>query len=272
MIGKKIRLAKILKGGHRTIIVAVDHGLTSGPIAGINQLRNLLPVLAAGKPDALLLHRGAVLAGHWDPAWTCGMIIHLSGSTSLSPDPDAKGIFGTVEEAVKIGADAVSVHVNLGSATEAEMLRDLGIISSQCREWGMPLLAMMYLRGPKVRDSFDAKGIAHAARVAAEMGADIVKVNYSGSPDSFREVLEGCFVPVVIAGGEKMTDERGVLSTVKEAMDSGAAGVSFGRNVFQHPNPASMLKAINHIIHGNGTVDGALQWLAKEKVLRRSLK
>lgn len=270
MIGKKVRLGRILRSDLRTTIVAVDHGLTSGPIAGINQLRNLLPVLAEGQPDAFILHRGAVLAGHWDPAWTFSMIIHLSGSTSLSPDPDAKGIVETIEEAIKIGADATSVHVNLGSATEAEMVRDLGAVSSQCQEWGIPLLAMMYLRGPKISDPFDAKGIAHAARVAAELGADLVKVNYSGNPDSFREVVGGCFVPVIIAGGEKRTDEKGFLSMIKEAMDSGAAGVSLGRNIFQHSRPASMLKAINHIVHGNGAVSEALRILAEDQGSRRN--
>ncbi|MFQ5683293.1 MAG: 2-amino-3,7-dideoxy-D-threo-hept-6-ulosonate synthase [Candidatus Binatia bacterium] len=259
MIGKKIRLARILRRDLRTTIMAVDHGITLGPISGIKHWRNLITSLREAKPNALLLYRGAVLAGQWEPTWPWGMIIHLSASTTFSPDPDAKGIVETVQEAVKIGADAVSIHVNLGSATEAEMVKDLGTISTQCREWGMPLIAMMYLRGPKIRDPFDAKGIAHAARVGAEMGADLVKVNYSGSPESFREVVEGCFVPVIIAGGDKRASERDVLRMVKEALDSGAAGVSFGRNIFQYPKPVAMLKAINRVVHGSGTVDEAME-------------
>ena len=104
----------------------------------------------------------------------------------------------------QVGADAVSVHVNLGAEDEKTMLRILGAIAREAMEWGMPLLAMMYTRGPKVKNEYDVRWVKHAARVGAELGADIVKVVYTGSPETFREVVEGCFVPVVIAGGEKM--------------------------------------------------------------------
>ena len=111
------------------------------------------------------------------------------------------------------------------------------------------MLAMIYTRGPKVKNEYDVNAIKHAARVGAELGADIVKVPYSGSSESFCEVVEGCFVPVVIAGGEKMDTDEDILKMVTGAMAAGAAGVSIGRNVFQHQHPTKIVQDIAGIVH-----------------------
>jgi class I fructose-bisphosphate aldolase len=117
---------------------------------------------------------------------------------------------------------------------------------------------MIYTRGPKIKNEYDVRFVRHAARVGAEMGADIVKVPYTGSPESFRDVVEGCASPVVIAGGEKMESDEQVLRMVRDAVDAGGAGASIGRNVFQHPSPAAMVKAIAAIVHGGATVAEAM--------------
>jgi DhnA family fructose-bisphosphate aldolase class Ia len=129
------------------------------------------------------------------------------------------------------------------------MLNDLGDVGRVAMEWGMPLLAMMYTRGPKVKSEYDVKLVKHAARVGAELGADIVKVVYTGSAESFREVVDGCFVPVVIAGGEKMGNDEDISEMVKGAMAAGGAGVSIGRNVFQHKDPEKIVQVISRIVH-----------------------
>jgi len=149
---------------------------------------------------------------------------------------------------VRIGADAVSVHVNLGGQYENEMMEQMGAISSQCMEFGMPLLAMMYPRGENIKDQFDIDAIKKCARVGAELGADIVKTNYTGDIESFSEVVKGCGVPVVIAGGAKMDSEQALLDVVRDAMKAGAAGVSIGRNVFQHEDIAGITKKIADIV------------------------
>jgi class I fructose-bisphosphate aldolase len=190
-----------------------------------------------------------------------GLIIHLSASTSLSPTPNAKTLVCTVEEAVKLGADGVSIHVNLGNGDEKEMLNDLGRVSREARTWGMPLLAMIYPRGEKIKDEYDVGVIKHAARVGDEMGADIVKVSYTGSAETFREVVEGCSIPVVIAGGAKMDSDREILEMVKGAIDAGGSGASIGRNIFQHANPTRMVMAISAIVHQKASVDDALKIL-----------
>jgi DhnA family fructose-bisphosphate aldolase class Ia len=126
----------------------------------------------------------------------------------------------------------------------------------------MPLLAMMYMRGSKVKNGFEVRLVKHAARVGAELGADIVKVPYTGSVESFREVVEGCFVPVVIAGGEKMETDRDILEMVKGSVQAGGAGVSIGRNAFQHGQPGKMVRAINQLVHNGSTVEDGLKELA----------
>jgi DhnA family fructose-bisphosphate aldolase class Ia len=127
-------------------------------------------------------------------------------------------------------------------------------VSKKCQKWGIPLLAMMYTRGKKIKNESDVDVVRHAARVAEELGADLVKVNYTGDQDSFRCVVEGCHVPVLIAGGEKAKSDIDVLKNIKNAILAGGGGVSIGRNVFQHDDPGLMIKAIRSIIHEDASV------------------
>jgi len=252
MIGKLIRLERIMdRNSGKTIILPLDHGLTMGPIKGLVDTKKIIDQAVEGGANAVVVHKGIVGAGHRGSGGDIGLIIHLSGSTSLSPEPNAKVDVCTVEEAIKLGADAVSIHINLGDPTDGIMLRHMGEVSKKCQEWGMPLVAMMYTRGEKIKNQFDVQYIKHAARVGAELGADIVKVNYTGSIDSFREVVEGCPVPVVIAGGEKLETDKDLWKMVEDALSAGAAGVSIGRNVFQHENPSLVIKTIGRMVHHN---------------------
>ena len=252
MIGKKIRMERIInRNTQKTIIVPMDHGVTVGPIQGLVNMSETVDRIALGGANAIVMHKGLVEYGHRHSGQDIGLIVHLSASTVLSPDANAKSLVCTIEEAIKIGADAVSIHVNIGANTESKMLHEMGQVSEACREWGMPLLAMMYTRGEKITNQYDVGVVKHAARVGAELGADIVKVNYTGSVATFREVVEGCFVPVVIAGGEKMETDQEVLDMVQGAIDAGCAGVSIGRNIFQHSNPEDIVRKISKIVHGN---------------------
>lgn len=266
MIGKDIRLERIInRNTGKTVIVPMDHGVSVGPIPGLTDMKNIIDQVATGGANAIVIHKGIVGAGHRKAGKDVGLIIHLSGSTSLSPNPNAKILVCSVEEAIKLGADAVSIHVNIGSDTESEMLSHFGAIALSAREWGMPLLAMVYPRGPKIKDEHDPKVVKHAARLGAELGADIVKVNYTGSPKTFREVVEGCPIPVVIAGGPKMDSDEDILKMVKGAIEVGGAGVSIGRNVFQHRNPQRMVEAIGMIVHKGKSPKQSLKYLREEE-------
>ncbi len=261
-IGKAIRMERLInRETGNTVIIPMDHGVSMGPISGIIDIRESIDRVANGGANAVIIHKGLVRHGHRKRGKDVGLIVHMSASTSLSPKPNTKVLVCTVEEAIKLGADGVSIHVNLGDVNEDKMLEDFGRVSESCLEWGMPLIAMMYARGEHIKDQFDPEVVAHCARVAAELGADIVKVAYTGDPESFRKVTEGCPIPVVIAGGPKMNNDMEILEMVEGAMRAGAKGVSIGRNAFQHENPEKIVRAIAAIVHEGKSAKEAAEYL-----------
>jgi fructose-bisphosphate aldolase/2-amino-3,7-dideoxy-D-threo-hept-6-ulosonate synthase len=261
-IGKRIRMERIKdrKSGN-SLIIPVDHGISEGPIRGIIDFSKTIELVAEGGADAVLMQKGMVSHGHRGYGKDVGLIVHMSASTRLGPDPNNKVQVCTVEEALKMGADAVSVHINIGSGTESDQLEFLSSVVKSCAEWGMPLIAMMYPRGPSIKNPHDPEVVALAARAGAELGADIIKTNYTGDPDSFRNVVRGCPVPVIIAGGPKMKSDSDMLETIEGAMGAGAKGVAIGRNVFQHESPTEMTKAIARIVHEGRSSAEALEEL-----------
>ncbi|PTD94699.1 fructose-bisphosphate aldolase [archaeon SCG-AAA382B04] len=257
-IGKKIRKERIInRNSKKTMIVPMDHGISSGPIKGLENLAETVEKVAEGGANAVLMQKGMTKHGHRGYGKDIGLIAHLSASTSLSPKQNYKVQVCTVEEAIKYGVDGVSVHVNVGSDTEEKQLEKLGKVSNKCDQWGMPLIAMMYPRGEKIKDEYKAEHVKHAARAGAELGADIIKTNYTGSPETFKEVVEGCPIPVIVAGGPKMENENQVLEMVEEAIIGGASGVAIGRNVFQSQDVVAMTDAISSILHQNMTAKEA---------------
>jgi len=242
MAANPLRMARIANAAGAIVMVPLDHGISMGPIAGLANVAPVLEAAAKGGATCVTLHKGllphaAAIAGR------TGILLHLSASTDLGPDPNDKRLVATVEEAVRHGCDGVSIHVNLGSLTEARQLEDAGRVSTACQEWGMPLIAMVYPRGPAIADGREAKLVAHAARLGAELGADAVKVPYTGSAASFRDVVLGCPVPVLVAGGAKRSPTE-LLGDLRDAKSVGARGVSIGRNVFQAKDAAASLRAI----------------------------
>ena len=258
-VGKRIRLERIMnRDTGKTVIIPMDHGLTVGPINGIKDMRSAVNRVAEGGANAVLLHKGIIRAGYRGYGKDIGLIMHLSGSTALGPDPDDKVLVADVVEAIKLGADAVSVHINVGSKNEPQQLRVLGEVAEICDEWSMPLLGMIYPRGEKIKDQYDVDVVKHAARIGAELGADIVKTNFTGSEGTFREVVEGCPVPVVMAGGPKTKTDEEFCEMVRSAIRAGSAGAATGRNVFQHKSPANMVRVLCGIVHEGLDVKAAL--------------
>jgi fructose-bisphosphate aldolase / 2-amino-3,7-dideoxy-D-threo-hept-6-ulosonate synthase len=258
--GKSVRMERIVdrNSGH-AVIVPLDHGISMGPIKGLIDIKSTIDAISKGGATAVVEHKGVVPYGHRTFGKDIGLIIHLSASTSLAPDPNAKVLVTTVEEAIKMGADAVSIHVNIGSETDTQMLMDMGAVARTCNEWGMPLLVMIYPRGPKIKNPFDVELVKHCARVAAELGADIVKTNYTGDPDTFKEVVRGAMAPVVIAGGPKMDSDERLLQMVKESVEAGGKGVSIGRNIFQHHDITGITRAVSGILLEGMEVEEALR-------------
>lgn len=251
MQGKEIRIKRLFKRSLRTFIVPMDHGVTAGPIEGLVQVDKAVKAAAGGGADAVIVHKGLArrIAEFLEPAG-CELIVHLSASTALSPDPNRKELVSSVEHAIRLGATAVSAHVNLGGDYEPQMLKGLGRIAEKCDFWGMPLLAMMYVRDG-TGDEYNPVKIGHAARIAEELGADIVKVNYTGSQETFAGVAGSVKIPVVIAGGPKMGSTAELLAMISDAVRAGARGVAIGRNVFQDRHPAVLARAIRHVLDDN---------------------
>ncbi len=259
--GKNRRMKQIFQKDSRTIIVPMDHGVTAGPIQGIINMQQTINQLVKGGVDAVIVHKGTVKTV--DDINT-GLIVMLNGISNLTPNMNNKIQVCSVKEATRIGADAVAIHINVGAQDEDKMLANLGKVAEECDNFGLPLLAMMYPRGPKITNEHAVEAVAHAARVGAELGADIIKTNYTGTIESFKQVTESCPVPVLIAGGPKCESAGELLRTTSDALKAGAAGLSMGRNVFQYDNQTLIVKALSAIVHKGVSIEQAQKILGEK--------
>ena len=257
MIGKDIRIERIMnRNTGRAVIVPMDHGFSMGQIEGLLDMTRVITEVSEGGANAIVLHKGLIKRGHRRHGRDIGLIIHLSGSTSLNPDPNDKVQVCTVEEAITLGADAVSIHINLGSKSESKMLEIGAKVVKDCNRWGMPLLTMIYPRGKDI-DSFSAQNVGHAVRVAEELGSDMIKTNYPGDPEAFRRIVKACSVPVFVAGGEKTGDLES-LQIIRDSVNVGGAGVCVGRNSFQRKDTKAFVQALCAVVHENVEPEKAL--------------
>ena len=256
--GHQIRLNRILRKG-RMLCIPMDHGISNGPIEGLEDPHSMIYDCEGHGLTSVIINKG-ILKTLPKPA-KVGILVHFSSSTSLSMSPNRKMITGTVKEALRLGADGVSLHINIGGKEEPEMLEQLGMISEQCHKWNMPLLAMMYPRGENVKNPHDPEIVSHVARIGAECGADIVKTVYTGDIDSFSKIVKSTPVPIVIAGGPKAKTDNDILQMTEDAIKAGAKGVTYGRNIFAHKTPPKMIQALAGIIFRKETTKEAAKKL-----------
>lgn len=249
MIGKQIRMERIMdRNTGKSVIIPMDHGMTLGQIDGLLRMNETIAAVSEGGANAIILHKGMVNAGHRRKGRDIGLIIHLSTGTSMNPDPNDKVLTCSVEEAISLGADAVSIHINLGAAQESKMIESAGLVVRDCSRWGMPLLAMVYPRGAGINPT-DPRHVGHAVRVAEELGADMVKTNYTGDVESFSRIVNASSIPVFIAGGEKAGDID-TLHTIFDAVHTaGCSGVCMGRNAFQRADTAIFVSKVCQVVH-----------------------
>jgi fructose-bisphosphate aldolase / 2-amino-3,7-dideoxy-D-threo-hept-6-ulosonate synthase len=261
-LGKRLRLRRLLGADGRGVIVPMDHGVSDGPLPGLERPAETAAAVAAGGADSVVVHKG-VVRGVAGALAGMGVWLHVSASTGLNPDPNDKRVVASVDEALRLGADGLSLHVNVGSPEESRMIEDMGRLSDACDAAGLPLLAMMYPRGHEIRDPHDLKLVKKVARLGYELGADVLKVPYTGSAESFAEVVRCVDVPVVISGGPKADTDRAFLQMVHGALEAGAAGVSVGRNLWQHRDPTAITRAVARLVHGKASVEDALHEVGK---------
>ena len=245
------RLERLLPNG-RGVWIPMDHGLSGYPEDGLDRLDSVVDSIIAGGADAIVCQKGVLThqsnRTHWD-----GFVCHVSASTAHGGDhSQSKVKVCTASEAKSRGALGVSGQINLGDEQEPQMLIDMGILTAEAHEENMPVLGMVYPRGPNLvaLPNDITGGVAHAARVAFELGCHAVKVPWTGNAESFRKVCEAVPIPVLISGGPKSGDFSETLEIVRYAMAAGAAGVCMGRQVFGAKDPETCVRQLHDIIHG----------------------
>ena len=260
-IGKRVRLGNIFsRKSSNALMVAMDHGVVIGPVPGIIDPQQTVALLSKEKPDTFFMPIGLIKQVY--PNFIENKIPFIAAIDTclmMGPEPDYFFVSDTVEHALSMGASAVSMHVLIGPKKTSKMLKGLANVAENCDRLGMPLMAIMYPWG--FDNDFDGEKVRWAARIAAELGADIVKTFYTGGADSFQKVIEACPIPVLLSGGELQEKPEDFLSMLKICMDCGARGAAVGRNVWQAKDPPAMLNAVMKIIHENASVPEALALL-----------
>src|SRR3989449_3130251 len=195
LFGVERRRRRLEGGAGRIFLLALDHGVAAGPVPGIERLSDRVRRLRSAPFSGLVVNPGMVrsLSADIAPAW--GLIVHLSASTLLGSRPGSKVLASTVEHAVSLGADAVSVQISFGDSREDRMIADAGRVVSLATSLGLPVFLMAHAPADPGESSIDPVAAAHAARAAAELGASIVQTNFAGAPDGLREIVDSCPVP-----------------------------------------------------------------------------
>lgn len=247
--GMKNRISRIIKPSTgRTVMLAIDHGYFLGPTSGLEDIpKNISPLIP--HCDALMLTRG-ILRTSIDAQIDAPVVLRVSGGTSILGDLSNEVITTPVDEAVRLNCAAVAVSIFVGSQHEKETLGSLSNLVSEGVEKGMPVLAVTAVGKDMARD---ARYLGLCCRIAAELGAHIVKTYFC---EDFKKVVDSCPVPVVVAGGKKIS-ERAALELAHNAVSAGAVGVDMGRNIFQSDSPIGMIKAVRAVIHDGCSVDKA---------------
>jgi len=248
--GMKNRLSKIIKPSNsRCVMLAVDHGYFLGPTERLENPRETIGPLI-NYADSLMLTRG-VLRTSVIPESNTPIVLRVSGGSSIiGEDLSKETIVTSIEEAIKLNASCLALSIFVGSKYEFQTLKNLSKLVNEGEKYGIPVLAVTAVGKEMARDS---RYLGLACRIAAELGAHVVKTYHC--PD-FNKVVEGCPVPVIIAGGKKLA-EREALQLTFDALEDGASGVDMGRNIWQSDNPVAMLKAVRAIVHENSTVKEA---------------
>ena len=233
----------------RTVMLAVDHGYFQGPTTGLKDMSGVIPLIP--QADCLFVTRG-ILRSSIDPHINTAVCLRVSGGPSILGELSNEDVVVSMEEAVRLNASGVGMSIFVGAKNEDRTISNLGRLVNEASSYGMPVLAITAVGREMGRD---ARYIGLACRIAAETGASFVKTYYC---QDFEKVVEGCPVPIVIAGGKKMP-EMEALRMTEGAVRAGAMGVDMGRNIFQSDSPAGMIKAVRAIVHKGATAEEAFE-------------
>lgn len=250
--GKQLRMRNIFREDGRTLIVAMDHAAIAGAMGALQDPAEIIKKVASGGADAILTTRGMLEKGYPVIRRGMGIIMRISGGFTLLTEPArfSDRIISSVETALRWGVDTVGITIKYGHPDEGTFIEQASMVADICREWGMPLMIEVMVRGGRVEKLGSNLALSIACRAAFEIGADFVKVNYPGQREEFRRMVQECPAPLVILGGEKLDSREQLLEMVKDSIQAGGKGVAMGRNVWGSPEPKQMVSALESIIHG----------------------
>jgi len=272
LVGKRIRLRRIFRDDGKTFVITMDHGVDLGPVRGLEDIKATVKKVLGGdyRPDAILMNPSMIRLCHEEIMGKLGVIARIDGTaTTIGPDITNYRLFSSVEEALMDGADAVATMAFIGVERESENSEKIGKVSQDCNRWGIPHIVESlppeivehHFKPEAKREWPSPEHAKFVARVAAELGADVVKSWYTGRPDTFKEVVKCCPVPIIVLSGPEAGDPEGLLRIVRDVMDTGAKGVIMGRNVWGYRDPVAMIRVISRIVHEDESFENAIKQL-----------
>ena len=264
MFGKKVRIERMRNpASGRILTVAIDHAPSYGVLTGIEDIQVVIDRVAGAGPNAMVLMKGVAERCFQPYAGRVALIMKCS---TLSPYHATQDVcVSSVEQALRLGADAIAMALTVGCAQQAQLLSNLGALVREAELVGLPVIVHSYPNGELVPPSevYTVERVGYASRLVMELGVDIVKTFYTGSPDTFAQVVQMASPALVVAaGGPRLNTDADVLGMAHGVVQAGAAGITFGRNIWQSENPAAIIGALKHILHENGSVESALDLLA----------
>jgi DhnA family fructose-bisphosphate aldolase class Ia len=268
-LGKQLRQRRLMGRG-RTVIVAMDHGVSAGAVAGLENPRAVLKTISRAKPDGILVTPG-VLETIVEEIEDLAILLRIDGCTGPR-EAGPMRLFGSIEDAVALGVDGVVMNATIGTPYQSDELHKIGLAATAGRRWGMPLVAEI-LSQRMLSNHMDMSGtgkdelppdidrdVAMACRFGIELGADAIKTRYPGDRERFREIVACTDRPILVAGGPlRDASLYSTLHLVDEVLQAGAAGVILGRTIWQRSNPVEALRAVCAMIHEDATVEEALE-------------
>lgn len=268
MLGKEVRMSRLVNPkSNKMMAITVDHATSRGiaPLTGLHHVQDTIDKIILGRPDAMTLTKGIAEHCMWNHAGEVAMLLKISNYSPVAPTKDT--IFGTVDEAIRMGADAVSMGCMTLGDFQGEQFEAIGRVSEECMRKGMPLIGHVYPKGESVKpeDRTAWENIAYCVRSACELGMDIIKTTYTGDPESMAKVV--ATVPstfrIVIQGGDACKTLDDYLQMTRDAMDCGVGGVTMGRFVWNYKDVTALVIALRYIIHEGYSVKEAKELLAQ---------
>ena len=263
-LGRTVRLARLQNPtSGRILTVAVDHAPSYGVLRGMESIRPMVDRVARAGPDAMVMMKGVAKQCFLPYAGRVALILKCSTISPYHPELDI--LVSGVDDALRLGADAIAMALTVGSADQAQLLSSLGALVCEAETVGLPVIVHSYPCGELVPpdERYTANRVGYASRLVMEMGVDIVKTFYTGSSETFAQVVEMAAPALVVAaGGPRLETDADVLRMAYDVVQAGAAGITFGRNIWQSDNVAGMIGALKHIIHADGTLAEAAAKLA----------